>query len=178
MGSKLAKLPEAARQVEPAVVSLGLGWVGALESRERGALLRLENAERGVVEIEIVLTADGPVIRAAAAALEIMAVSDVVARCNRFSVEARESFSVRAPEISHEAVGAMRLEGGDVVVTARAGDVALHANDDVRVRGEQILLNCDRDAPLPAWVPQLPGPTLPPVTEDGDPDVLRDLAKG
>jgi hypothetical protein len=72
----------------------------------------------------------------------------------------------------------LRLDGGEIALTARAGDVALRANDDVRVHGEQILLNCDRDAPVPAWVPRPPAPTMPPTAEDGDPDVLRDLAKG
>jgi hypothetical protein len=149
----------------PASVPLGLGWVAAVEARERGALFRLQSPQGGAFEVEIVLTAEGPVIRAAAAALEITAAKEIAAHCERFSVDARESFSVRA---------------SDVAVTARAGSVAIRANDDVALNGEQVLLNCDRDLPLPSWLPQPapPNATLPAQQQDGDPDLLRDLGQG
>ncbi|HXJ19462.1 MAG TPA: hypothetical protein VMT03_04445 [Polyangia bacterium] len=121
-------------------VGLGRGWVARVQPTDRGALLRLQSPRQPAVDVEIVLTAAGPVIRAAAAALEITAASDIVARCDQFRVEARGSFSVRA---------------GEVAVTARTGGVAIRANDDVALNGEQVLLNCDRDPPLPSW---LPGP--------------------
>ena len=158
-------------------VPLGLGWVAALEPRDRGALLRLHNPQRGTVDVEILLTADGPVIRAAAAALEITAATEIAARCDRFSVEARESFSVRAARIEHDASGSVRASGAEVALTARSGGVAIRANDDVALSGEQILLNCDRDPPLPGWVPQ-PRPeetTVPATDRHGDPEVLRVL---
>lgn len=160
-------------------VSVGMGWEAVLEPRDRGALLRLQNAERGTVNIEIVLTAEGPVIRASVCALKIRAETDVRVSCDRFLVEARESFGVRAPEISHEAGGVFRATAAEIVLTARAGDVAIRANDDVSVHGEQILLNCDRDPPVPAWLPRPPAveTTLPASPEYGDPAVLRDLAK-
>ncbi len=160
-------------------VSIGLGWVAALQPRERGALLRLQNAHRGTVNVEIVLTAEGPVIRASVGALEITAESDVRIKCDRFLVEARESFSVSAAEISHEARGALRATASEVALTARAGDVTIRANDDVSVHGEQVLLNCDRDPPVPAWLPRRPAieTTLPASAEHGDPGVLGDLAE-
>jgi hypothetical protein len=141
-------------QAGPASVPLGLGWVAAVEARERGAVFRLQNPQQGAVEVEIVLTAEGPVIRAAAAALEITSATDVTTRCERFSVDASE-----------------------IALTARTGNVNIRANDDVAMNGEQILLNCDRDPPLPGWLPQptLPEATLPAKQQDGDPDVLRAL---
>ncbi len=160
-------------------VSVGMGWEAVLEPRQRGALLRLQNAERGAVNVEIVLTPEGPVIRASVRALEISAETDVLVSCDRFLVEARESFGVRAAEISHEARGAFRATAAEIALTARAGDVAIRANDDVSVHGEQILLNCDRDPPIPAWLPLPPAVeiTLPASSEHGDPGVLRDLAE-
>lgn len=154
---------EAAVAVVPKV-SIGAGWVAALEPRERGALVRLHSADRGTVNVEIVLTAEGPMIRASVGALEIAAESDVRVSCDRFLVEARKSFAVSA---------------ADVAVTAREGEVAIRANDDVSVHGEQVLLNCDRDPPVPSWLPA-PAPvqaTLPASAEHGDADLLRDLAK-
>lgn len=158
-------------------IPLGLGWAAGLEPRDRGALLRLHNPQRGTFDVEIVLTADGPVIRAAAAALEITAATEIAARCDRFSVEARESFSVRAACIEHEASGAVRASGAEVALTARSGGVAIRANDDVALNGEQILLNCDRDPPVPGWVPQPPAQeiTVAATERHGDPEVLRAL---
>jgi len=160
-------------------VSIGLGWVAALEPRERGALLRLECARGGTVNVEIVLTAEGPVIRASVGALEITAESDVRVSCGRFLVEARESFAVSAGEISHDARGALRATASEVALTARSGCVAIRANDDVSVHGEQVLLNCDRDPPIPAWLPLPPvvETTLPAVFQHGDPEVLRKLGE-
>jgi len=119
-------------------LAVGRGWVARLRPTDRGVVLRMQNPRQPAIDVEIVLTAAGPVVRAAATALEITAASDIVARCDRFRVEARESFSVQA---------------GEVEVTARTGGVAIRANDDVAVNGEQVLLNCDRDPPLPSWLP-------------------------
>ncbi|HVT09341.1 MAG TPA: hypothetical protein VHO67_17900 [Polyangia bacterium] len=161
-------------------VSLGLGWVASLQPRERGVVFRLSNPQQYAVDVEIVLTADGPVVRAAAAALEITSASEIVARCDRFTVDAQQSFSVRAAEIDQEARGAVRTTGAEVAVTARSGDVAIRANDDVSVNGEQVLLNCDRDQPVPSWVlpPPPPATTLPARLQDGDVDLLRQLDDG
>ena len=120
-------------------LTLGRGWVARLHPTDRGALLRMQNPRQPAIDVEIVLTAAGPVVRATAAALEITATAEIVARCERFQVDARESFSVQA---------------GEVAVTARTGGVAIRANDDVAVNGEQVLLNCERDPPLPSWLPQ------------------------
>ncbi|SRR5579884_3856482 len=177
MQTKPAQTPrgEEATSAPNMNIPLGLGWAAALEPRDRGALLRLHNPQRGTVDVEIVLTADGPVIRAAAAALEISAATEIAARCDHFSVEARESFSVRAARIEHDASGSVRASGAEVELTARSGGVAIRANDDVAVSGEQILLNCDRDVPTPVWVAQPPpeNTSLPATDRHGDPEVLR-----
>lgn len=158
-------------------VAVGMGWVATLEAGDHGALVRLRNAQRGTVNVEIVLTEEGPVIRASVAALEITAETDVRVSCDRFLVEARESFGVRAGQISHEASGALRATASEVAVTARSGGVAIRANDDVSVHGEQVLLNCDREPLVPAWVPRPSSVevTLPASAEHGDAEVLREL---
>jgi len=135
---------------------LGLGWTAALEPRARGAVLRVAHPEQGQVAIEITITARGPVIRATAAALELESATDIHARCDRFTVEARESVTLRAPAITQQAAGTLRAEGRAIELEARAGDVRIHANDDVQVMGEQVLLNCERETPPPGWLPQLP----------------------
>ena len=96
-----------------------------------------------------------------------MSDGDLVARCNRFGVEARESIDLVS-------AGPLRAEGREVAVHARRGSAVVEASDDVQLLGEQVLLNCDRPAPLPAWV----APALPPERtiarqdEGGDADLL------
>jgi hypothetical protein len=149
---------------------LGLGWSAVLEPKNRGAIIRLMHPEQESVAVEITITAQGPVIRASAAALEIESATDISARCKRFIVEASDSVTLLAPEITHRASGILRAEGRSVEVDAKAGDVRIHANDDVQVMGEQVLLNCERDTPVPNWLskPPLVEVTLPRKDVAGD----------
>lgn len=39
-----------------------------------------------------------------------------------------------------------------MALEARVGSVVARANDDVQLLGENVLLNCDRTAPVPDWV--------------------------
>lgn len=105
------------------------------------------------MQIEVVITTRGPVIRTSAVALELDAVEEISASCERFSIDARESISLRAREIVQEASSTLRAEAGAVQVTARTGDITLRANDDVQLLGDQVLLNCERDVELPGWLP-------------------------
>jgi hypothetical protein len=106
--------------------------------------------------VQITMGADGPIIKTTAAALEIEAADDIVARCDHFTVEARQQLTLRAPVVE---------------LDATLGDLRIHANDDVRIKGEQILLNCDDAEPLPSWLPAPPSPpvTLPRQDTLGDP---------
>lgn len=138
---------------EPENVALGMGWSLDVERRPRGATLRLFHPDQQPVLVEITVTARGPVIRASAAALEIDAADQILARCERFSIEARDVVSVRAREIVHHAAERVHTEGSEIEMVARTGDVRMRANDDVQLLGEQVLLNCEREQPLPAWIP-------------------------
>jgi len=111
----------------------GLGWSALLEPKNRGAILRLVHPGQESFAVEITIIAQGPVIRACAAALEIESATDISARCERFTVDARESVTLRA--------GIARAEGRTIELDAKAGDVRIHANDDVVMDGERIRLN-------------------------------------
>jgi hypothetical protein len=156
--------------VESSGQALGLGWRATLEPGARGATVRLSHPEQEPVEIEITISARGPVIRASAAALEIDSSGAVDLRCERLNVDAGQGITLRAPEILQQATGKLRAEGSVVEVDAIAGDVRIHANDDVKVVGEQVLLNCDRDESPPSWLPRTPlaETTLPREDLTGD----------
>lgn len=153
---------------------VGLGWSLGVDRRARGVSLRLRHPEQAPVDVEITITPRGPVIRARASALEIDAAEDIVARCERFSINATESVSVRAREITQQASGALHCTGAEVDVVANAGDVRVRANDDVQLLGEEILLNCEREPPLAAWIPVAPAADSLVRREDvgGDPSLL------
>jgi hypothetical protein len=158
-----------------AVVPIGEGWSAELARQPRGALLRVgRGAGERTLEIEISLTADGPVVRARAAALEIDSDTDLVARCERFRVEARQSVDIVSE-------GTLRTQGRRVEVEATHGSARVVANDDVQLLGENVLLNCEPQPPMPQWafpVPSLPEPSLPAEEASGDADLLQALKEG
>ncbi|HXI60662.1 MAG TPA: hypothetical protein VNO55_31590, partial [Polyangia bacterium] len=106
------------------------------------------------LEIVISLTSDGPVLRARAAAMEIDADTDLIARCDRFRVEARESISLVSE-------GILQTQGRRVDIEATQGSVRVRANDHVQLLGENVLLNCEPQPPMPAWA--VPGESPAPA---------------
>jgi hypothetical protein len=158
-------------------VSLGLGWTLGVAPRSLGAMLRLHHPGQAGMAIEIVLSARGPIVRASAATLEIESADEIVAKCNRFTVEARDAIVMSAREIEHHASERARLEAEEIAIEARSGDVRVRANDDVQLLGEQVLLNCERQPVLPTWLP-LPSAapaTLPPQDTVGAPELFESL---
>jgi hypothetical protein len=133
-------------------------------------------AER--LELELRFTAEGPVVRTRAAALELEAAEAITARCERFAVEARGDVTLHAGgELRLRSEQAASIAARNVAVEASPGAVRLRANDDVQLLGELVLLNCDRIPPMPSWVPpQRHQPvSLPPNAISGDPSVVAEL---
>ena len=97
-------------------------------------LLHVE-APDGRVEMEIRFTDDGPVLRFPSAGLRMETDQDVELACRDFRVRARGEVELEAGETA-------RVEGYGVRVESRRADVRIRANDNVRVDGERILLNC------------------------------------
>jgi hypothetical protein len=151
--------------VFPAPLRMEDGWRAELVPISRGALLRIGHDRGGeTLDITITITAEGPIVRARAAALEIESDGDLVARCERFRVEARESIEMVTP-------GSLLSRGRRVDVEATHGSLRMKANDNVQLLGENILLNCEPSTPpMPGWAlrsPEVPQPTVPVSTISG-----------
>ena len=102
----------------------------------------------GEVELRVVLTPQGPVLRLKAARVELDA--DVLGlRCRELEVDVREAARFQAASIHTKTTGDHELEVGgrshvqarSVAVEAALGSIELRANDDVEVEGERIWLN-------------------------------------
>jgi hypothetical protein len=100
------------------------------ETRElpsgRSVVLRLDGREEievrsptGDVEVRIVLTESGPRVQLHAAQLELVSPEAIEVRCKRFAVDTSEGTELRS-----------------------AGEIQVHAEQDVDVKGKLVKLNC------------------------------------
>jgi len=99
-----------------------------------GELVTIRGAA-GAVELEVRLTDKGPVLRFEAAAMELVTEGALRARCGSFEVEA-------SGDIAQRAGGTLETRAHTTTITSTRGDVAIKANDDVRLNGERVKLNC------------------------------------
>jgi hypothetical protein len=148
------------------------GWNAELTRVEDGVLVRVGRATEQSLEITIALTADGPVIRARAAALQIESTGELTATCGRFRLEAEESVDIVSG-------GGLTLQGRRLDALATHGSARLKANDDVQLLGENVLLNCDRSvsAPMPPWAlpTVLEAKELPAEAVSGDVELAPEI---
>lgn len=114
-------------------------------------------APNGECALTIHWTDAGPVVRVAAAALEVQAQKRLSLDCEELHVRATGGATIDVGGDLHERVAGSvhRVTRGDALteaqhvrVEARPGGIELRANDDVRVTGERVLLNSD-DPPMP-----------------------------
>lgn len=104
----------------------------------------------GEVELSIRFTAQGPVLNFSAAAIDLKSEGAIRMECERLDVHARSEVAVTSDGGLRETVAGARVSevGGKsslvahaVEIASRRGDVAVKANDDVRIDGERVLLN-------------------------------------
>lgn len=105
----------------------------------------------GEIELDVVLTENGPRLRFKAADLALQADGKVQVDCDEFRVRATSAIVHETPGDKAESVGGnavtvvqgdVRTAGRTVGIQAIRGDVRVKANDDVKLTGERVLLNC------------------------------------
>jgi hypothetical protein len=89
----------------------------------------------GAVELEVILTPAGPVLRFRAAAIELEAAGKLRLDCEDLELHARRDASVRVG-------GDFVTEAQTTTIRSERGDVLVEANDDVVLHGERVKLNC------------------------------------
>lgn len=115
--------------------------VVTVERTESGGILRLVTAD-GTQPLEIEVGPRGPLLRLRAG-LGIVVDGPLEVAADSVALTVRNAISMKSGgDITLRAEGDVTSEGRDQTVIARLGDVAIHANDDVRLNGERIKLNC------------------------------------
>lgn len=112
-------------------------------------LIELRDPE-GRLELRLRVTPEGPVLEIDAAALRLCA-RDVTVSCERFAIEADRSVALHSGgeivqraegDLAAQSLGEVRVHGASTELRATLGELRLHANDDVRIDGERVRLNC------------------------------------
>ena len=91
----------------------------------------------GDLELSIEITPEGPRLRIRALDIELNAARALRMTCVRAEIVASETIALVA--------------GSDLNLSAQRGTAKIHANDDVDVRGERILLNSDAQPIASTW---------------------------
>lgn len=151
---EVRRMPELVESIadatDRATVGLRAGRILELDGSGPEDVITIKGTS-GAVELAIRLTEDGPRLRFESAELELAATRDVRVRCERFTVEAKEDITHVAggnllQNIGGEAVidvrGKLTTRSLETWIEARRGNVHVEANDDVRLLGERIKLNC------------------------------------
>ncbi len=131
-------------------------------------------APDGRLCLSIALRPQGPVVEVHAESLRFASRGLLRLDCDRLEINAASETTLRTGALVQEVAGEVRTRAGGTIdmeayahrIRSVRGDIALHANDDVSLDGERVLLNSPRPAisvapgqPAPAPAPA-PTPAL------------------
>jgi hypothetical protein len=97
----------------------------------------------GAVTLSVSLTENGPVLRFEGASLLLQAAGSLAIEAEQLKLHGRAGVSLSTDgDLSLQATGDLHSEARTQNVTATLGDVNVHANDDVKLSGERVRVNC------------------------------------
>ena len=97
----------------------------------------------GATSLTIRLTAAGPVVELTGASLTLKVDGDLALAARRLMLHGAEEVSISSDaDFRMVAGGSLVTQGRRQEVTATHGDVKVYANDDVKMDGERIRMNC------------------------------------
>lgn len=112
--------------------------------------LIISNAE-GAVELMIRFTPEGPVLSFATTAISVESRGVIKLASESLHIETQQNLTMSVggslqqtvgQQVSMQAGGPLFLESRRAEIKTALGDIALNANDDVRIQGERIRMNC------------------------------------
>jgi hypothetical protein len=135
MTQPLQRVDDSAAQAVALAGPVPLGsYALHIERTQDGHLLRLVGPDGGK-SLEIALTDQGPVLRLNSN-LRMDLSGDLAVEARHVSLHGREGLTLTSGSDAVLAVA------GDLSLRAELGDIQVRANDDVRLDGERIRMNC------------------------------------
>jgi hypothetical protein len=117
------------------------GQVLVVERRGGEDALRIVGAD-GRVTLSILVTERGPVL-CFEGGLTILARGNLALEAEHLALHGREGLSVSSGgNVAIETPGDLACTARTQTLTASLGDLRMHANDDVRLNGERVMVNC------------------------------------
>jgi len=100
-------------------------------------------ASDGMVSLSIHITKEGPVLKIGGGVLTIQAEGNLAIDAERVAIHSRKGMALTTGGNLHiEAAGDLHSKARGQTITADLGNVDIKANDDVKLDGERIRLNC------------------------------------
>lgn len=104
---------------------------------------------QGRPTLSVLMTKDGPVLKIGGAGLRLDVSGELSFSADKVRIEGREEVEiVSGGDIRSEAVGRSYQDARSHEIVSDLGDIRLKANDDVRLNGERVMVNCPlKDGP-------------------------------
>lgn len=113
-----------------------------LERGPDGDLIQLCDA-RGRLTLSIQVTDSGPVLRFEGQGLRIQAAGELTLEAEELRLHGRKGLNLTTGgDLALVADGDLASEARIQEIRARLGNVNIEANDDVRIDGERVMVNC------------------------------------
>ncbi|QEF98453.1 hypothetical protein Mal15_25050 [Stieleria maiorica] len=97
----------------------------------------------GKCRLEIQITESGPVLMLNGAGLQVSVDGPLAFDAGKVSIHARDSMALSTDgDLSLKSGGEMHSVGRSQSIESELGDVNVKANDDVRLNGERVRVNC------------------------------------
>lgn len=131
------------KEAEPRTLELSGG--GSLVLSESGERSRIELFDpAGQLTLSVVMTPEGPVLKLGGAGLKLDVEGELSFAADKVKIEGRESVEISSGgDMRSEAVGRSYQHARSHEIVSELGDVRLKANDDVRLNGERVMVNCE-----------------------------------
>lgn len=114
----------------------------SLERRSAEDVLKIEGPDGGL-RLSVVVTPQGPEVRLEGSDLRIRSTGSLDIDAEHVSIRGRQGVSLRSDaEAELNVAGELRTEARSQLIVARRADVSVYANDDVKLDGERIRMNC------------------------------------
>jgi hypothetical protein len=113
-----------------------------VERSLQGNVLKILS-EKGQVTLSIAITPAGPVLRFEGSGLMIQTTGELAIDAGTIAIHGREGVFISSGKDGQICVdGDLSMQAASHNIAAELGNVNIHANDDVKLDGERIRMNC------------------------------------